>query len=261
MRGICSAAKRYRSIETVAASAPEQARSAGIEPLGDSAFRIVFEPGPPARDRVLALAALLRRDRIAGTVDVVEGHASLAVHVDRELGLGDRLAAMKALRAELEARLGQLDSNPPAPDATPGPTVEIPVAYGGDGGPDLLAVAAACALDPEDLVALHAAPLYRVELIGFLPGFAYLSGLDPRLVLPRRARPRPRVPAGSVAIAGNQAGIYPSESPGGWHLLGTTSAVLFDPYADSPCLLRAGDRVRFVARSISSASPSAGPRG
>jgi KipI family sensor histidine kinase inhibitor len=120
-------------------------------------------------------------------------------------------------------------------------TVEIQVVYD---GPDLEAVAQAAGLGPTEVVRLHAGSTYEVETIGFAPGFAYLVGLDPRLHLPRRATPRTRVPAGSLAIAGGYTGVYPFESPGGWHLIGRVSDVsMFGPEG---ALLHLGDRVRFV---------------
>ncbi|MCZ7651749.1 MAG: 5-oxoprolinase subunit PxpB [Thermoanaerobaculia bacterium] len=120
------------------------------------------------------------------------------------------------------------------------------VAYGGAGGPDLAAVAAAAGLSGREAVALHAGALYTVAFVGFSPGFPYLLGLPPALRLPRRQAPRPRVPAGSVAVAGPFAGIYPQATPGGWHLLGHAETALFDPRREPPALLAAGDRVRFV---------------
>ncbi len=123
-------------------------------------------------------------------------------------------------------------------------TVEIPVRYEGE---DLQAVADACGLQIDAVIALHAAGVYVVAFVGFLPGFAYLDGLDARLHFPRRAQPRTRVPAGSVAIAGAQSGIYPFDSPGGWHIVGHTALRMFDPDRDPAALLQPGDAVRFIA--------------
>ncbi|HVE16363.1 MAG TPA: 5-oxoprolinase subunit PxpB, partial [Chthoniobacterales bacterium] len=124
---------------------------------------------------------------------------------------------------------------------------EIPVVYDGE---DLAELAARHDLDVGEVIARHTAPIYDVVLLGFSPGFPYLAGLDPRLVTPRRASPRPKVPAGSVAIGGSHTGIYSIESPGGWHLLGTTPVRVFDPARREPgdeamFLLKAGDRVKF----------------
>src|SRR4029453_11750555 len=127
--------------------------------------------------------------------------------------------------------------------AAPGLSREhvIPVHYGGSDGPDLADVALAAGLSEAEVVARHAGASYRVFMLGFLPGFAYIGPLDPSLARPRRATPRPRVPAGSVAIAGVLTGIYPMESPGGWHLIGRTTAKLFDAGGTPPAILRAGD--------------------
>lgn len=126
------------------------------------------------------------------------------------------------------------------------PPLEIPVRYGGTDGPDLSAVAELTGLTAEQVVELHASATLRVLFLGFSPGFGYLGPLAAALVVPRRATPRTRVPAGSVAIAGPHAAVYPVESPGGWHLLGRTSMRLWDPRQTPPPTLRPGDRVRFV---------------
>ncbi|HEV8198267.1 MAG TPA: 5-oxoprolinase subunit PxpB, partial [Gemmatimonadales bacterium] len=120
--------------------------------------------------------------------------------------------------------------------------VTIPVRYD---GPDLAYVARETGLTEREVIRLHAEPEYRVYLLGFAPGFAYLGDLDPALVLPRRSAPRLRVPAGAVAIGGAQTGVYPLATPGGWHLIGSTSLKMFDPAREPAALLRAGDRVRF----------------
>jgi KipI family sensor histidine kinase inhibitor len=121
--------------------------------------------------------------------------------------------------------------------------VEVAVRYDGEDLPD---VAARLGLEVAEVIARHAAPTYTVACLGFSRGFPYLEGLDPALRLPRRDSPRPRVPAGAVAIAADQAGIYPQAMPGGWHVLGRTDAVLFDEAVQPPALLAPGDRVRFV---------------
>lgn len=125
-----------------------------------------------------------------------------------------------------------------------GPLVEIPCVYAGD---DLAAVADLWEMSEESVVRLHTGRVHRVAFCGFAPGFAYMTGLDPPRPLPRRASPRPSVPAGSVAVADVYTGIYPRSSPGGWHLIGRTDAVVWDPDLDPPALLAPGTRVRFVA--------------
>lgn len=134
-----------------------------------------------------------------------------------------------------------------SPAPTSDPSIEIPVCYDGEFGPDLDAVAAHAHLSHAEVIARHTAGDYSVAMLGFAPGFPYLLGLDPALHTPRRANPRTRVPAGSVAIGGAQAGIYPRELPGGWQVIGRTPCVLFDPQRDPPCLLPPGTRVRFRA--------------
>jgi len=133
-----------------------------------------------------------------------------------------------------------------SPAVLPARRIEIPVEYGGAAGPDLDEVARHTGLSPSEVVQMHGAVDYTVYFLGFLPGFAYLGGLDPRLAMPRRREPRLQVPAGSVAIGGEQTGVYAANSPGGWHLIGRTSVQLFDPTRISPTLLSAGDTVRFV---------------
>ena len=180
-------------------------------------------------------AARLRRDAPAWLRDVVPAYASLAVFFDpARIDADDARAWIAAQNADdIEASASQV--------------VEIPVRYGGTFGEDLDAAAAELGMTAEALVARHREPLYTVAMIGFAPGFPYLSGLDPALTLPRLATPRTRVPAGSVGIGGAQTGIYPRESPGGWRLIGRTPLTLFDPRRPSPSVLAPGDRVRFVA--------------
>jgi KipI family sensor histidine kinase inhibitor len=127
--------------------------------------------------------------------------------------------------------------------APSGPLVEIPVVYD---GPDLAEVADATGLAVGDVIARHSSSTYAAAFLGFTPGWAYLVGLDPELHLPRRSTPRTVVPAGSVAIASEFTGVYPTNSPGGWHLLGHTDAQMFDPSRPKAALVMAGDRVRFV---------------
>ena len=211
-----------------------------IAPLGDAALTIVFgdRVDPALGERVRRAAAAVRRGAtdgsIRGVVDVVPAYAALVVHYDPLVAGFPAMAALvgDAVRGARET------------DAAEAPRRhEIPVRYD---GADLTDVARRCGLAEDEVVSRHADVEYRVELVGFVPGFGYLAPLDPALVLPRRDRPRRSVPAGSVAIAGAQTGIYPFETPGGWHLLGRTEIVLFDATRPEPALLRAGDRVRFV---------------
>lgn len=183
--------------------------------------------------RVLAAAGL------TGVVDVVPTYASVG------LVLHDRA---RLSYEEMERRVRELLADEAAGQvAAATRVVRIPVAYGGAEGEDLAEVAERGKLSAAEVIERHTAAEYTVAMLGFQPGFAYLIGLDASLHLPRRATPRTRVPAGSVAIGGAQTGIYPSASPGGWHVIGRTSARLFDPAREPPALLAPGDRVRFVA--------------
>ena len=131
-----------------------------------------------------------------------------------------------------------------------GRDIDIPVVYGGVDGPDLEVIARHTGLSAADVVECHSAGKYVVYFIGFMPGFAYMGGLAHELATPRRQEPRLSIPAGSVGIGGEQTGIYPLASPGGWQLLGRTSVPLFDPTKNEPSLLRPGDRVRFTVERI-----------
>ena len=173
----------------------------------------------------------------------VPAYASLLVPYDPEdVGAdeaGERLAAIVERLEEIPA--STLDA-----PRTEDPPIEIPVRYGGGDGPDLEVVARERDLAPTDVVRLHAATTYTVFMLGFVPGFAYLGTLPAELVMPRRSSPRVRVLAGSVGIAGEQTAIYPSETPGGWQLIGRTDLKVWDIERDPPALLAPGTRVRFV---------------
>jgi KipI family sensor histidine kinase inhibitor len=193
-------------------------------------------------ERAQAIAAAIDGARLAEPAvgRAVPAHASVLVPFD-PLAIG--LEQVTALVASCAAA-ATAASSPDDPE--PRSSVEIAVRYGGDDGPDLDEVAAHHDLRPTGVVELHAGATYRVLFLGFAPGFAYLGGLPPDLVTPRRATPRARVPAGSVGIAGEQTGVYPLAMPGGWQLIGRTDARLWDAARPSPALLRPGDRVRFV---------------
>ena len=210
-------------------------------PLGDRALLITLGSSidDATNHRVRALTARLEQVRITGLSELVPAFASIAIHYDPALASFDDIAAA------VTPFLDRLDGERLAPARV----VEIPVCYGGTYGPDLDYVARAHDLSPGDVVDLHTAPEYLVHMIGFAPGFPYLGGLDERLVTPRRDTPRTRVPAASVGIGGSQTGVYPIETPGGWHLIGRTPLRLFEPRRTPATLLAAGDRVRFRAIS------------
>ena len=209
-----------------------------ISRLGEETWLVEFEPrlDPAVNDRVLALARAIELERITGVRDVVPAAAMLAVHVD-----GDRVD-----EKEFEPVLWRLLDAPAAPARVVGTMHEVPVCYEAPHALDLEEVAAWSGCSTSEVVARHSSVEYRVFMIGFLPGFPYLGPVDPRIAAPRRDVPRLKVPAGSVGIAGLQTGIYPSESPGGWRVIGRTPLRLFDVRRPSPARMRAGDQVRFV---------------
>jgi KipI family sensor histidine kinase inhibitor len=211
-----------------------------IAPLGDGAITVALGDAVELalNARVHRLAAAVRAAALPGVVDVVPAYAALTVHYEPLHQGHDDLAAALAPLAEAALRDAPAPSVPQA-----APLHEIEVRYD---GPDLAEVARRTGLTPEEVVRRHTAATYTVYLLGFVPGFAYLGDLDASLVLPRRADPRPRVPAGAVAIAGRQTAVYPLPTPGGWHLIGQSDAPLFDATRTPPSLLAPGDRVRFV---------------
>jgi len=213
--------------------APRSTTGVRTHPLGDAA--LLAELGTrldtALNTRAIALASALKKRR--DVRQAVAGYASVTVHFDPDQTTHDALAAA----------IKRLASKRP-PMAEPGRLHRIPVTYD---GPDLEAVAEQLGLAAATVAEIHARPIYRVFLIGFVPGWGYLGPLPKELELPRRHVPRTKVPAGSVAIAGRQTGIYPLATPGGWHLIGRTSVKLFLPDSDPPCLFRAGDRVKFFA--------------
>jgi inhibitor of KinA len=215
-----------------------------IAPLGDRAVVVQLGDriGDDAFRRVQAALHRLRGSH-AAIVDLVPGYTSITVHYEPAAvpTRGDDLPHSAMTRALVEA-LRDLDRASPLEARV----VEIPVCYDGALAPDLEHVANHASLTAETVVAVHSGATYTVQMIGFTPGFPYLAGLDPRLATPRRAEPRMRVTAGSVAIGGEQTGIYPLATPGGWNIIGSTPLSLFDAMRDPATLLRVGDRVRFV---------------
>lgn len=209
---------------------------------------ILLEFAPPdtltveagLQQRLCQLARLLREHSHTGPLlcDIVTAPGSLL------LLLHDGRTARRLLRhAET---LWRASANKRLDQAT----VTIPVMYGGEYGPDLEAAASFCGLSQQDLVRKHLDGHYFVQNLGFMPGFAYLGGLEPTLHIPRKSTPAVRVPAGSVAIGGSNTGIYPAACPGGWHIIGRTNVKLFDANAENPCLLQPGDCVRFVIQEV-----------
>ena len=213
-----------------------------LEELGENALLLTLGDrlDPALSRRTQALAGTLMAAKLPGVIDVVPAFASVTLHYEPGVRIvRSRIRALAIAALAENARTDVVDAPPRV--------VTLPVVYGGDAGVDLEPLARFANLDPSEVVARHVAQEYEVAMLGFLPGFAYLVGLDPALAMPRHATPRARVPSGSVAIGGAQTGIYPSDAPGGWRLIGRTDVRMFDATAPSPALLSPGDHVRFRA--------------
>jgi KipI family sensor histidine kinase inhibitor len=206
-------------------------------PLGDSAVAIVFgtERSAELLHQIQSTARSLESAAIAYVDDVVPAYLALTVFYDSLQVSYDEIS--RTLIAACDPAKGTKARQDKAPREH-----RIPVRYNGI---DLDGVAAATGLTVEEVVARHSGRTYTVDLLGFVPGFAYLSELDASLQIPRRAEPRPRVAAGSVGIAAAQTAVYPLDTPGGWHIIGSTEIVMFDPARDGAALLAPGDTVRF----------------
>jgi inhibitor of KinA len=215
-----------------------------IFPLSDSAITISFGNiiDEEINDFVMKLYHFCSENPFEGMKEVMPAYASLTVFYDVLIVRKSNHQAKTAFEFVanyLNENLQNVDNK-----QTNEPNlVQIPVNYNGQ---DLSFVAEYNQLSIEEVINIHTSPIYRVFMMGFLPGFAYMGGLDTRISTPRKSTPRTKVPAGSVGIAGNQTGIYPSESPGGWQLIGQTTLKLYTPNAPSITLLKAGDLVKFV---------------
>jgi inhibitor of KinA len=214
----------------------------GAVPLGDCAVYIEFSKtlDLEVNSAVQRLAAVLYGRALPWVRDVVPSLGGIAIHFDPDHAdvHGDAMSASLAVVTEC------LKQGLPKTDETTR-TVEVPVCYEAEFAPDLTEVAAAAKVTPDEAVALHAGSEFRVLMIGFAPGHAYMGGLHPKLAVPRRATPRPIVPAGSVAIANDQTVVYPYAISGGWNIIGRTPLTVFDAEREAPSLFAAGDRVRF----------------
>lgn len=216
-----------------------------LYPLGERAVLVEFGQAvdPQILQKVRSLAEYLDNNPFPGLVEYVPAFTSMTVYYDPAVFVQQpgknpyynicRLIDRILLKVEINS-------------SEPSRKVEIPVCYGEEFGPDLEIVAEHNGLTPEEVVKIHSNLEYQVYMIGFAPGFPYLGGMSERIAAPRKASPRLTVPAGSVGIAGQQTGVYPIATPGGWQLIGRTPLALFRPQAAVPSLLQAGDRIRFV---------------
>ena len=209
-----------------------------IKPLGDSALLIQLgeEIDITINQRVHALNALLQATSFDGILETVPAYCTLLVHYNPLILTFDQAARW------VRGQMARVDG---ATHRTPR-RLEVPVRYGGASGADLEAVAASKGISTADVIRLHSGREYTVYMMGFTPGFPYMGTLDERLVMPRMEMPRTSVKAGTVAIAGSQTGIYPLDSPGGWHIIGWTPLKLFDPTSASPFFFAPGDEVKFI---------------
>lgn len=213
-------------------------KKAKILTAGDSALLIEFEQkiAPEINAQITAFVHLLKGQHIEGVTDLIPAFASLLINYD------PRVIGYKDLKARIEELL-KIEVSEEAGDAR---VFEIPVCYGGEYGPDIANIAENAGLSEQEVIDIHCSKDYLIYMLGFLPGFVYLGGLDERIHTPRLANPRISIPAGSVGIAASQTGIYPLNSPGGWQLLGMTPVKTYDPERETPILVEAGDYIRFV---------------
>lgn len=209
-----------------------------VLPCGDCAVTVEFgtKIDPGINSRVCALAKRIIDERLPGIRETVPTFRSLLVSYDPRVWSFRKLAA----------RLTKLAAMQGGTDNAERRVIEIPVLYGGAYGEDLPDVAVHAGISTDEVVRRHSAPEYLIYMLGFLPGFAYLGGLDPTIVTPRLETPRTKIPGGSVGIGGEQTGIYPMDSPGGWRLIGSTPLKPYDASRKEPFLYQAGDYIKFM---------------
>lgn len=205
---------------------------------GDSALLIEFgkEINPETNRKITAIVQLMREQHIEGIVDVIPAFCSLLINYD------PRVLSYEELKERMENLL-KIETKT---ETTRKRIFEIPVCYGGEYGPDIDNIAEHAGLSVNEVIKIHSSKDYLIYMLGFLPGFTYLGGLDERIHTPRLASPRLKIRAGSVGIGGSQTGIYPLDSPGGWQLMGMTPVRTYDPERQTPILVEAGDYIRFI---------------
>lgn len=205
---------------------------------GDSSILIEFgkEISPEINRKIKATVQLMKEQHIEGVVDVIPAFCSLLINYDPRVISYDEIRERMQKLVKVDAKSGEEKKK----------IYEIPVCYGGEYGPDIENIAANAGLSVEEVIKIHSSRDYLIYMLGFLPGFCYLGGLDERIHTPRLANPRIKINAGSVGIGGSQTGIYPLDSPGGWQLMGMTPVKTYDPDREVPILVEAGDYIRFV---------------
>ncbi|RNF39687.1 5-oxoprolinase subunit PxpB [Planococcus salinus] len=216
-----------------------------ISPFGDCALMIEIhaDSSNDTQQEIQKIVSFLETHPPVWLVEYIPAFTTVAVLFDPLLAVSDSFATpYDKVRTELQRCFQQLEKNQESTIKT----VELPVCYGGEWGPDLEFVASHNNLSPKEVIRIHSSTTYRVAMIGFAPGFPFLEGMSEKIAAPRKDSPRLRIPERSVGIAGKQTGVYPIETPGGWQLIGRTPLRLFLPEKSEPSLLRAGDFVRFV---------------
>jgi inhibitor of KinA len=220
-----------------------------LYPLGDSA--VVIQLGDAieidTHEKVKNVTAFFENNPQSWLIDIIPAFTTVTLYYDPMAILQHKKDSFPY--EGVCSILTELLSYEFKEDSAPARVMEIPVCYGGEYGPDLEEVASAHSFSVEEVISKHTAGDYLVYMIGFAPGFPYVGGLNPELSTPRRKSPRLKIPAGSVGIAGDQTGVYPIETPGGWQLIGRTPLSLFRPAKDNPSLLQAGDRIKFISIS------------
>lgn len=209
-----------------------------IVPHGDASMLVEWGAviDPKINQKITGLVSLFKDQKIEGVIDFIPAFSSLLINYDPRIIAYRRLKKITEDLLTIEISNNQLKKR----------IFEIPVCYGGEYGPDIVFIAKNAQLTKEELIQIHSGTDYLIYMLGFLPGFSYLGGLDERIHTPRLNNPRKAIPAGSVGIGGSQTGIYPLESPGGWQLLGRTPIKTYDPEREEPILFEAGDYIRFV---------------
>ncbi|HSK73406.1 MAG TPA: 5-oxoprolinase subunit PxpB [Pyrinomonadaceae bacterium] len=215
-------------------------------PLGEGALTVNFgsEISPEINNRVIQLEKFFEKNSFPGFIESLPAYASLTIFYDlyqvrknfREFSTA--FDAVKHFASGALKNLGETETNEPR-------LIEIPVNFSAEHALDLEFVAESRQLPKAEVIKIFTAQTYRVYMLGFLPGFAYMGEVDERIAAPRKENPRVKIPKGSVGIAGRQTGIYPSESPGGWQIIGWTELELFTPKAENPTFLQAGDLIKF----------------
>lgn len=205
---------------------------------GDSSILVEFgkEISPEINRKITATVQLMKEQHIEGVIDVIPSFCSLLLNYDPRVLSFEELKERIEYLVRMDVKAGEQKVK----------IFEIPVCYGGQYGPDLANIAKHAGLTEEEVIKIHSSRDYLIYMLGFLPGFCYLGGLDERIHTPRLANPRLKINAGSVGIGGSQTGIYPLDSPGGWQLMGMTPVKTYDPEREVPILVQAGDYIRFV---------------